>query len=225
MQGISVVMISLNEEGAVAKVIGDIKSIVPEAEILIVDSSTDKTAEIAESCGAKVIKQYPPQGYGKAMDLALKSASGEVIVTMDCDGTYPYQEIPRLVELANKGYDIVNTTRVLKRPKSMPFANFLANRFFAFLAQFRHGIKTTDLHSGMRAYKKNLIHSISWKPDGPAFPVELFIKSVKSGYKFIEVPISYHDRIGTTTLNKFSSTWWTLKRIFCKEHFIDIGKG
>ncbi len=219
MAKISVVMISMNEEGAVAKVICDIKKHVPGAEILIVDSSTDKTAEIAEENGAKVIKQFPPKGYGKAMELALKSANGDVIITMDCDSTYPSEDIPKLIKLCENGSDIVNTTRVSRRPKNMPLANFLANRLFAFLAWMRHGIKTTDVHSGMRAYKKKLIHSLNWKAGGPAFPVELLIRPIKHGYKYTEVPINYYERIGTTTLNKFSSTIWTLKRIFLKEHY------
>lgn len=220
MQKLSIVMISMNEEKAVAGVIGDIKSVVPDAEILIVDSSKDKTAEIAESCGAKVIKQFPPKGYGRAMELALKSASGDIVITMDCDGTYPTNEIPNLVNLVAKGYDIVNTTRVQKRPKAMPFANFIANRVFALLTYIRHGIKTTDVHSGMRAYTRKLIHSINWNPDGPALPVELFIRSVNNGFKYAEIPIEYYERIGTTTLHRFSSTVWTLKRIFCKKYYI-----
>ena len=219
MTNVSVVMISMNEEGAVAKVINDIKLVVPGAEILIVDSSTDKTAEIAEENGAKVIKQFPPKGYGRAMELALKSTSGEIIITMDCDSTYPSEDIPKLIKLSEDGYDLVNTTRVLHKPKNMPLPNFLANRFFAFLTWIRHGIKTTDVHSGMRAYKRDLIHSLNWKAGGPAFPVELLIRPIKHGYKYIEVPINYYERIGTTTLNKFSSTMWTLKRIFLKEHY------
>lgn len=216
---ITIAMISMNEEKAVGLVIDNIKKIVPKAEILIVDSSSDKTAEVAEAKGARVIKQFPPKGYGMAMELALKSASGDVIVTMDCDGTYPSEEISKLIQLVNEGYDLVNTTRVLTKPKNMPFSNFIANRIFALLVRIVHGIKTTDVHSGMRAYKRELIHSLSWKPNGAAFPVELLVKAVNHGYKFVEIPINYHERIGTTTLRKFSSTIWTFKRIFYKEHY------
>ena len=219
MHKVSIVMISMNEEKAVGSVIEKIKKIIPEAEILIVDSSTDKTAEIATSKGARVIKQFPPKGYGMAMELALKSADGEIIITMDCDGTYPAEEIPNLIKLINSGYDLVNTTRVLRKPKNMPFSNFIANRFFALLAWIRHGIKTTDVHSGMRAYKREIIHSLNWNASGPALPVELLIKSINHGSKFIEVPINYYERIGTTTLRKFSSTMWTFKRIFCEQYY------
>lgn len=62
-------MITKNESEAVGKVVTDIQRVVPGAEILIVDSSDDQTAQIAQSLGAKVIRQYPPKGYGNAMDL------------------------------------------------------------------------------------------------------------------------------------------------------------
>ncbi len=216
---ISVVMISMNEENSVGNVVDGIKLVVPDAEILIVDSSQDKTAEVAEACGAKVIKQIPPKGYGPAMGLALKSASGDVVVTMDCDSTYPPEAIPKLISFIDEGYDLVNTTRVLRKPENMPMSNYIANRVFALIAWMRHGIKTTDLHSGMRAYTRKLIHSIDWNVHGPALPVELLIRSVKRGYKFVEIPIDYHERIGNSTLNKFSSTVWTFKRIFCNKYY------
>src|SRR5204862_4928574 len=75
---ITVAMITRNEEKAVGKVIADIRAAVPAAEILVVDSSNDRTADIAQSLGARVIRQFPPRGYGPAMDTALRSAEREV---------------------------------------------------------------------------------------------------------------------------------------------------
>src|SRR5438128_2691601 len=99
MPTVSVVMISMNEEHAVAGVIADIRRAVPEGEVVLVDSSTDRTAEIAEGAGARVIKQVPPRGYGPAMEAALRAARNDVVVTLDCDGTYPAEVIPELVRL------------------------------------------------------------------------------------------------------------------------------
>ena len=73
---VTVSMITMNEERAVAKVIRDIRSVVPDAEILLVDSSKDRTAEIATELGCRVLKQFPPQGYGPAMDRAVTSHGG-----------------------------------------------------------------------------------------------------------------------------------------------------
>src|SRR6185436_6121949 len=94
---LTVSMITMNEEGAIAKVVRDIRGVAPDAEILIVDSSKDRTAEIAQDLGCRVIKQFPPQGYGPAMDRAVREAAGDIVITLDCDDTYPVEVIPRLV--------------------------------------------------------------------------------------------------------------------------------
>jgi len=211
---VSVVMITKNEERAAEKVINDIKKNAPGAEIVIVDSSDDKTPQIAESLGCKVVRQFPPKGYGPAMDRALRSGSGNIVITLDCDDTYPAEKIPELVRLSREGYDIVNASRTSKRPKNMPFFNFIANRVFALTTRIIHGIKTTDVHSGMRAYRKKMIDELTFKTDAPALPVEIQIKSVIKGYKFKEINIEYKQRIGETTLEKWNSTKWTFRRIF-----------
>ncbi|HKR64824.1 MAG TPA: glycosyltransferase family 2 protein [Thermoanaerobaculia bacterium] len=211
---LTVSMITMNEEAAVTKVIGDIRRVAPDAEILLVDSSKDRTAEIAQELGARVIKQFPPQGYGPAMNRAVREASGEIVITLDCDDTYPVDVIPRLVSMIDEGYDLVNTTRTWRRPKAMPFANFLANRFFALGARVLHGLKTTDVHSGMRAYRKSMIDAVTWDPHGPALPVDMYVIPFRRGFKVTEIPIDYRERIGDTTLHRFSSTVWTFKRLW-----------
>jgi glycosyltransferase involved in cell wall biosynthesis len=211
---LTVSMITMNEEGAVAKVIGDIRRVAPDAEILLVDSSKDRTAEIAQELGCRVIKQFPPRGYGPAMNRAVREASGEIVITLDCDDTYPVEVIPRLVELIGEGWDLVNTTRTWRRPKAMPFVNFLANRLFALGARVLHGLKTTDVHSGMRAYRKSMIDAVQWEPYGAALPVDMYVIPFRRGYKVTEIPIDYRERIGQTTLHRFSSTLWTFKRLW-----------
>ena len=211
---VTVAMITLNEERAVAKVIGDIRGVVPDAEILLVDSSSDQTAEVATSLGCRVVKQFPPKGYGPAMDRAVREASGDVVVTLDCDDTYPVEAIPQLVALVDGGADLVNGTRLAKRPKAMPFANYLANRVFAWTARLLHGLKTTDVHSGMRAYRKTMIDAMAWDPKGPALPVDMIVLPHRRGYRVIDVPIDYRERIGETTLRRFDSTIWTFKRLW-----------
>ena len=211
---VTVSMITLNEERAVAKVVGDIRRVVPDAEIFLVDSSRDRTAEIAEQLGCRVFKQFPPKGYGPAMDRAVRDASGDVVVTLDCDDTYPVDTIPRLVAMIQDGWDLVNTTRVANRPKAMPLTNFVANRAFALSARLLHGIKTTDVHSGMRAYRKSMIDAVQWNANGPALPVDMLVVPYRMGYRVTEVPIEYRERIGETTLRRFKSTWWTFKRLW-----------
>jgi glycosyltransferase involved in cell wall biosynthesis len=211
---LTVSMITMNEEGAVAKVVRDIRRVVPEAEILLVDSSKDRTAEIATELGCRVIKQFPPQGYGPAMDRAVREAAGEVVVTLDCDDTYPVDVIPELLKRIERGADLVNTTRVWKRPQAMPLANFLGNRLFALAARVLLGLRTTDVHSGMRAYRKSMIDAVQWNPRGPALPVDMIAIPFRRGYKVEDVKIDYRERIGQTTLHRFESTLWTFRRLW-----------
>ena len=214
---ISVAMITMNEEKAVARVIEDICDALQgrDYEIVVVDSSRDATPNIADGQGARVIRQFPPKGYGRAMGRVLQESRGDVIVTLDCDGTYPASEIPRLADLVLSGQcDLVNASRLERRPKTMPLANYVANRLFALAGWLLVGVKSTDLHSGMRAYSHRVIHEVEFDPNGPALPVELLLKPALRGFRVREVFIPYGERIGETTLQRWSSTVWTFRRIF-----------
>jgi glycosyltransferase involved in cell wall biosynthesis len=211
---LTVAMITMNEEGAVAGVIRDIRRVVPEAEILFVDSSRDRTPSIAEALGARVIRQFPPQGYGPAMDLAIRSAGGTVVVTMDCDDTYPADRIPELAGLVlNGGYDVVDASRLARKPAAMPWMNYVANYGFALLASVLFGRRLTDLHSGMRAYRKSILEKLGYRARGAALPVELLLRPIKLGFKVGTVFIDYRDRVGVSTMRPLASAWWTLRRI------------
>ena len=211
---LTIAMITLNEERAVEQVIHDIRRVAPDAEILLVDSSRDETPRIAEALGARVIRQFPPKGYGPAMDLALRSAAGAVVVTLDCDNTYPAERIPELARLVlNEGYDLVDASRLRAKPAAMPWLNYLANYGFALFASVLFMRRITDLHSGMRAYRKAMLDRLVYTPDGAALPVELLLRPIKLGLKVETVFIDYRARIGDSTMLPLPSAWWTLKRI------------
>jgi hypothetical protein len=133
---------------------------------------------------------------------------------MDCDGTYPADAIPALVRLVEHGWDLVNASRLCTRPDAMPLPNYLANFTFAKVTWAVHGLPVTDVHSGMRAYRRSTLADLDFDPEGPALPVELLILAARRGWRVAEVPIPYFERVGATTLNRFSSTVWTFRRIF-----------
>lgn len=219
-KNLTVAMITMNEEKAVGKVVGDIQQIVPGAEILVIDSSRDSTPQIAERLGARVIRQFPPQGYGPAMDRALRSGSGQVVVTLDCDDTYPAEQIPEFARLVlEEGYDLVDGSRLRSKPKAMPWINYLANYGFALLASLLFLRRVTDLHSGMRAYRKSMIDELRYQAKGAALPVELLLRPMKMGKRCKVVFIDYRHRIGVTTMRPLQSAWWTVKRILRARFF------
>jgi glycosyltransferase involved in cell wall biosynthesis len=207
-------MLTLNEEGAIGKVIDDIRRVVPEAEIIVVDSSKDKTPEIAQSKGCTVVRQFPPRGYGYAMDAGLKAATRPYVITLDCDDTYPCDAIKDLLVLAEQGYDLVSASRLGHRPKNMPLGNYFGNMAFVYFTFFICGVRSSDVHTGMRMYRKTLLDSFTWDPSGPALPVEMQVGPLALGYKCTEIFIDYNPRIGESKLQIIPSTIWTLRRIW-----------
>ena len=214
MNHVSVVMATLNEEEAVGEVIGSIRRVMGnEVEIVLVDSSTDQTAEIAQQLGARVIKQ-PRLGYGIAMQQGMLAANGEIIVTLDCDGTYPVDRIPDLVQWIEQGWDIVSGSRLRGRHEGMVLLNRLANWVLAWLARVIYHLPTTDLTTGMRAYRREIIHRFNWRAN-QAFTAELVIRPVRAGYRFKEIAIDYGCRKGgETKLHRFKSGMAYLRFLF-----------
>lgn len=213
-EDVAVVMITMNEQDSIRRVARDLHRDLPGATVTIVDSSSDRTPELAAGEGVEVVRQFPPKGYGPAMARALGHPDRPIVVTLDCDGTYPTGSIPELVRLIRSGHDIAGTTRLARgRPATMPWTNYLANRAFNLTASALFLRPIRDVHSGMRAYRRATIHGFSWLTDPPALPVELLLLPIRAGLVVTEVPITYGERIGESTLERFSSSLWTFRRI------------
>jgi glycosyltransferase involved in cell wall biosynthesis len=203
---ISVVMPAMNEEEAVKRVIQDALKHGDrwEPEIVVVDSSTDRTPEIAAGLGARVIRQEP-RGHGVALRTAMLAAEGDVVITTDCDDTYPMDYIPKFMNLIEeRGYDAVSGNRIHGGNRSMPLANRIANWSFAKLVRVLYGISTNDVTTGMHAFRRELIHKIPWQANY-SFPAELIIKTVRNDYSWKEIRIPYRERIGEVTLHRWRS--------------------
>src|SRR2546426_5790670 len=124
---LTVVIPCYNEEEGVREVLTRMPKAVDE--VVVVDNNcTDRTAEVARLLGARVVEQ-PIAGYGAAYKAGLKAASGDVIITLDGDGSYPPEEIPRLVStLIDRGWKFLSACRFpLSDPKAMGFSNRIGN--------------------------------------------------------------------------------------------------
>lgn len=211
---LSVVMISRNEEKAIAKVITEIQSVLPGSRVIVVDGSSDRTAEIARQHGAIVLEE-PGGGYGPALNFAVLAADTPYIATVDADDTYPPIYIHELLDLVKSGFDIAGGSRISgPRPSTMPWLNFLANKFFSFFASLLLMKKARDIHSGMRVYRREVIRDISWKSPDLGFTVELLLYPIALDKRIIEIPITYRERIGTSQLMKLASASATIKSIY-----------
>ena len=199
-EDLSVVMGTYNEEEAIETVLTDIEGVTDgEAEVVCVDSSGDRTPEIAREHGARVIEQEP-QGYGVAVRAALLAADRPVVVTTDCDDTYPMERLPDLLEGINDGADVVSGDRLYYGAETMPDLNRLGNRGFALLASVLMGRRVHDTTTGMRAYRQELVQKVEWT-ENTGLSAELLIRPLMRGYDVRELPIEYRERKGETKLD------------------------
>lgn len=199
-EDLSVVMGTYNEEESIGIVLEDIERVTGgDAEAICIDGSSDRTPEIAREHGATVIEQQP-QGYGVAVRKAVLSADRPVIVTTDCDDTYPMEALPEFLSSINEGYDVVSGDRLYHGAREMPAFNRLGNAAFALLASGLMGQRVHDTTTGMRAYRREVIQQIKWT-ENTGLSAELLIRPLMRGYRVRERPITYRERRGETKLD------------------------
>ncbi|WP_230972196.1 glycosyltransferase family 2 protein [Archaeoglobus neptunius] len=211
---VSVILPTKNEEEAIEEIIRKCREALKDVdhELVVVDNSIDRTPEIAEKLGCKVIRNV--EGYGKAYIEGIRHAKGEIVVMLDADGTYDPLEIPRLVEpiISNKA-DIVLGSRFRGeiRPGSMGPVHRLGNVLLTKITNFFFKSSFTDVHSGMRALKKEVAESLRFSSEGMEFATEMLAKAWRSGCRIVEVPITYHPRKGHSKLRTLRDGWRHLR--------------
>jgi glycosyltransferase involved in cell wall biosynthesis len=174
-------------------------------EVLIVDNnSTDETAEIARSFGARVVVA-PRQGYGAAYKVGFAACDSEIVVTLDGDGTYPLEEIERLVcILLADELDFISACRFpLKNPENMDRVSRIGNWGLTLSAKilFRYGLQ--DSQSGMWIFRRAILERLRIESDGMPLSEEIKIEALKKKLKFREVHIPYYMRFGEKKIRKF----------------------
>jgi glycosyltransferase involved in cell wall biosynthesis len=205
-EDLSVVMGTYNEEVAIGTVLDDIERVTDgKAEVVCVDGSSDRTPEIARERGAQVVEQEP-QGYGVAVREALLTPDRPVVVTTDCDDTYPMGQLPEFLAAINEGYDVVSGDRLYHGADAMPAFNRLGNHLFALLASGLMGTRVHDTTTGMRAYRRDVIESIAWT-ENTGLSAELLIRPTMRGYDVREMPIQYRERAGESKLDPLQGGW------------------
>jgi len=204
-----------NEEKGIGSVIDDIprrilKKLGYSLEIVVINnSSTDKTALIAQKRGVKVITE-DRKGKGYAIKKAFESLSFDTkfVVMIDGDNTYKSKEIPRLIEPLMSGFcDVVIGSRLggKIRKDSLKFKNRVANWGYTFLVRQFYGANVTDVLSGFFAWKKEVIDKLNphLKANGFDIEMEMITKMVKLGYEVYSMPITYDMREGDSKLSAF----------------------
>jgi glycosyltransferase involved in cell wall biosynthesis len=122
------------------------------------------------------------------------------VVTTDCDDTYPMEALPEFLSAINDGADVVSGDRLYHGADAMPGFNKLGNQLFAAIASVLMGRGVHDTTTGMRAYRRELLHKIRWT-ENTGLSAELLIRPLMRGYEVRERPIEYRERAGETKLD------------------------
>lgn len=203
MKKVSVVIPVYNEIGTIDEILSRVRSIPIELEkeiIIVDDFSTDGTRErlkeISREPWAVVLFHDSNQGKGAALQTAFKSVSGDIIIIQDADLEYDPKEYPLLLEPILDGRaDVVYGSRFLGAPhRVLFFWHSVGNRLLTLLANMLSDINLTDMETGCKVFKKDVLKSISFKAKRFCFEPEFTIKVTKAGFRIFEVPISYSGR-------------------------------
>lgn len=199
---VSVIVPTLNEEDAIGKVLAEVRMITAVDEVIVVDSSTDATAKIAESLGAKVIFESR-KGYGRALQSGVEKASGDIVVYIDGDYTYDSRDIPQIVKPILSGkYDVVLGNRLNSKMQSgaMNLLNRFGNTLISLIFNLVFFKKVDDTQCGLRAIRKRFLEKLSYRDYGMPYVTEQLIELIKKGARIGNVTVTYRPRIGTTKL-------------------------
>ena len=225
---LSIVIPALNEELTIEEFVAwcheGIEAAGIAAEILIIDSGTDRTAEIALAHGARVLKT-PKRGLGRAYLDAVPYVRGEYMILGDCDCTYDFRELAPFVESFRSGSEFIMGSRFKGsiEPGSMPFLHRrLGTPVTTWVLNRVYSSKFSDIHCGMRGVTKDAFVRMDIRSESWEYASEMVLKSVRLGLETNEVPVrflkdregrlSHHKRSGWTS--PWKAAWINLRAMF-----------
>jgi glycosyltransferase involved in cell wall biosynthesis len=225
---VSIVIPALNEEITIGDFLDWCQAGLAAAgvagEILIVDSSTDRTAEIALQHGARVLRT-PKRGLGRAYIDALPHIRGRYVVMGDADCTYDFRQLTPFVEKFRDGYEFVMGSRFRGsiEPGSMPALHrYLGTPVTTWILNRLYSCKFSDIHCGMRGITRDALERMEIRSQSWEYASEMVLKSVHMGLRTAEVPVSFlKDREGRLShhkragwLSPFQAAWINLRAMF-----------
>jgi hypothetical protein len=215
---VSIVVPCLNEQLVIGEFVDwcfqGLRDAAVEGEVIIVDSSTDRSPEIAEERGARVLR-VPKHGLGQAYLDAIPHIRGDYVIMGDCDLTYDFRELKPFVEQLDRGYEFVMGSRIKGyiEPGAMPALHrYFGTPLTTFILNVIYRSGYSDIHCGMRAMTLDALKRIDLQSTSWEYASEMVLKSSLLGLKRTEIPIKfYKDREGRESHHKRSgwfSPWY-----------------
>jgi len=219
---ITVVIPCLNEEQGIEQVMRRMPSFVDQ--VIVVDNgSTDRTSLVAQSFGAEVIRE-DVRGYGRSYRRGFRHATGDIIVTLDGDHSYPVDAISYLIEaLLHLNADFLNASRFpVRDSRAMSFKHKMGNLMLSLAMSILYFRWVRDSQSGMWVFRRAILPYMSLEADGMAFSEEIKVEALKhkARIRFEEIPVQYSSRLGEVKLNPWRdgmyNLWFLVKKRFTR---------
>jgi hypothetical protein len=201
-QSITVIIPCLNEEQGIERVLRAMPEFVDEV-IVVDNASTDRTTEVAISLGAKVIRE-DVRGYGRAYKRGFAAATGDLVVTLDGDQSYPVDALSYLIEaFLHLSVDFLSASRLPVRDRqAMSWRNKIGNLALSLSMSVLFFRWVRDSQSGMWVFRRSILEHMKLESDGMAFSEEIKIEALRDPrIRFGEISILYSSRMGETKLN------------------------
>ena len=198
----SLIIPAYNEEKGLPLVVKEYLVWVDEI-IIVDDGSTDGTFEAGRKCVNEKVKLFRHEvnsGKVAALRTGVEHASGDIIIFTDADCTYPARYVPDLIKEIDRGADLVLGARLQSRD-NIPAFNRLGNGIFSFLATYISCMNIKDSQTGLRAFRREMFDKLDVKAKGLEFETKMTVRAAKLGYKIVEIPIEYRERVGRSKLN------------------------
>jgi glycosyltransferase involved in cell wall biosynthesis len=206
---ISAVIPAFNEELTIGNVIERLTAVMQKNgytyEIMVVDDcSADKSVEISKSHGVKVFSLKTHMGKGYALRVGFAKAKGEIITTIDSDGSHRPEELPRLLTpiLQNKAELVIGSRYLNQNPAVAKKLNASGVRLFNLLIKILTRTEVFDSQSGYRVMKASILRNMSLNSREYEIESEMLVKTARQGFRVREVSISFEQRTyGTSRLD------------------------
>jgi glycosyltransferase involved in cell wall biosynthesis len=200
---LSVVIPAYNEEATLAGIVQRVLSIPHLLEVIVVDDcSTDKTGSIADELArlypkVRALRHSANRGKTEALKTGFARTMGDIVIVQDADLEYDPAEIDEVIApiLAGEA-DVVYGSRFLvrKAARVLYFYHYLANKGLTFLSNLFTNVNLTDVETGYKAFRGEIIRNMIISSTGFGFEIEVTAKVAKLRCAMYEVPISYHGR-------------------------------
>ena len=209
---ITVVIPTLDEEGTIGSIVKGCEA--HADEIIVIDGhSGDRTREIAEGLGAKVILDHK-KGKGEALRHSLSHATGDIIVFIDADGSHNPDDIQKLVQpIIDGDADHVSGSRLTGGSSELHGGfdecfRLMGSSFITACINWKFNVRLSESQNGFRAIKTKVIKELDLKENITTIEQEMIIKTLKKGFRMAEVPSHEHKRVAGYSKISLRKVWF-----------------